>query len=327
MKRQTRHLCHHQSGAVLLMFILLLVVGSSYMLLDRLNAHVSNDYYRDTITEKALLQAKKALISYAMNYPDLRNNSEKGPGFLPCPDQDDDGDPESGCSINTPSNTGRIPWRILGLPDLRDSDGARLWYALSDNFKNTQSNDTVINSETPGQIVVDGVDDIVAVIIAPGGPTSTQTARPSNTSTDYLEDDNASMGDNSFVTSAAVEFNDNLITITRQELMKAVEKRVIAEVSAILEQYYVTDSANAYPWLATFADPKADSRILRGTHTGSDNAAVLTDSGTDFTKWGVKKFDIVRNVTDGSLSIVTDKTATTVTVTNIDLGNASNDND
>jgi len=318
-----------QKGAVLLVFMLIILAGTSYMLISRLNEN-SLQYIRDTSTATALSQAKQALLFYAMNYPELRAPTEKGPGFLPCPDRNNDGNPASNCTFNPDTSTyttiGRLPFRILGLADIRDSSGERLWYAVSDNFRNTQSNDAVINSDTPGRLTVDGMGDVVAVIIAPGIPVTGQDSRPSdNDSSEYLEGDNATDDDQSFVSTAGGIFNDRLVTITRAELMQVVEQRVINEVRSILSQY--NDDYLAYPWLAPFADPKADSRILHGAHTGSDDAATLTDTNTDFTKWGVKKFDIVRNVTDGSLSIVTGITATTLTVTNIDLGNAINDND
>lgn len=309
--------------------MLIMLTGASYMLISRLNKN-SLQYIRDISTETALSQAKQALLFYAMNYPDLRNNPEKGPGFLPCPDRNNDGNPASNCTFNPASSTyttvGRLPFRILGLADIRGSSGERLWYAVSDNFRNTQSNDVVINSDTPGHLTVDGMGDVVAVIIAPGAPVTGQNARPSNNvSAEYLEADNATDTDQSFVSTAGGTFNDRLVTITRAELMQVVEQRVINEVRSILTQY--NNAYGAYPWLSPFADPKADSRILHGTHTGPNNVTILTDSSTDFTKWGVKNFDIVRNTTDGSLSIVTGKTATTLTVTNIDLGNANNDND
>lgn len=299
------------------------------MLISRLNEN-SLQYIRDTSTETALSKAKQALLFYAMNYPELRAPTEKGPGFLPCPDRNNDGNPASNCTFNPDTSTyttiGRLPFRILGLADIRDSSGERLWYAVSDNFRNTQSNDAVINSDTPGRLTVDGMGDVVAVIIAPGTPVTGQVSRPSdNDSSEYLEEVNAEDDKQSFVSTGGDKFNDRLVTITRAELMQVVEQRVINEVRSILSQY--NDDYLAYPWLAPFADPKADSRILHGTHTGLDDAAILTDTNTDFKKWGVKKFDIVRNVTNGSLSIVTGKTETTLTVANIDLGGASNVND
>src|SRR5258708_29066232 len=42
---------------------------------------------------------------------------------------------------------GRIPWKTLGIDDLRDASGERLWYALAHNFRKL-SGTTVINSDT-----------------------------------------------------------------------------------------------------------------------------------------------------------------------------------
>ena len=212
MKTKPSH--HKQSGAVLLAFMLILITGTSYLLLNRLNNYTSNA--RDTETQMALLEAKKALLSYAMNYPELRNSTEKGPGFLPCPAQNETGDPALGCAVSTGTSLGRLPYKILGLSDLRESGSELLWYAVSDNFKNTLPNSTVLNSETPGLISVDSVNDIVAVIIAPGPPVAAQNTRPSINKSDYLEGINADSDASTFVTISTGEFNDRLITITRQ---------------------------------------------------------------------------------------------------------------
>lgn len=53
--------------------------------------------------------------------------------------------------------------------------------------------------------------------------------------------------------------------------------------------------------------------LYSGTHDGSNNAATLSDSGTDFTGLIIRlNKDIVRNVTDGSEGIITSITTTTV---------------
>ncbi len=289
----------YMQGAALLAFLLTLIVSSTWLLLSDLNAH-TQVYTRRTNSELALNRAKRALLFYAMNYPDLRANPEKGPGFLPCPDRDNDGRPETNCAAGTGTTLGRLPFTILGLDDPRDSSGERLWYALSADFKNTQSNNAVVNSETPGQLSVDGNGDVVAVIIAPGGPVGGQYARPGNAAADYLEGGNADVSDGSFTTRAG---NDQVATISRAELMAVVEQRVINEIRATLARYYTDYSA--YPWLTPFADPRADNRVLRGAHTGSNNVSQLTDKRTDFTEWGVAVNDVIRNVTDGSVAVVT----------------------
>ena len=293
-----------QRGVALLVLMLVLVVGSSYMLVSRMNEY-AQAYARESRTQEALGEAKRALLSYAMNYPDLRGNEAKGPGFLPCPDQDDDGNPENcGNSVSATVRFGRLPFRILGFDDLRDSSGSRFWYGVSENFKNTLTDNTVINSETPGMLSVDGANDVVAVILAPGEPVASQTARPSNDGADYLEDDNATDGDGSFVSAGGDDFNDQVVVITRQELMEIVEKRVAGEVRAILAQYQA-NNGGAYPWLTPFADPKSTFIGPRGSHDGVDGSSNLTDNSRDFYEWRVQAGDLVRNITDGSIATVT----------------------
>ena len=299
-----------QSGAVLLAFMLILITGTSYLLLNRLNDY--STYARDTETQIALLEAKKALLSYAMNYPEINEKPERGPGYLPCPDQNEDGETESNCSVNAGNGTtlGRLPFKTLGLSDLRDSSGEQLWYAVSQSFKYNQPSNHILNSETTGTISVDGLSDIVAVIIAPGDPISGQDDRPGTDRSDYLEDVNANNDAATFATSAAGEFNDRVITITRQEMMAVVEQRVINEIRAALANYYST--YGAYPWMKAFSDPKADRIRLAGTHNGSSNSSNLTDSTTDFTDWDIQNGDLVINVTDGSVTNVTGVTANTL---------------
>lgn len=92
---------------------------------------------RDRASERALAQAREALIAYAADRP---IDARVGPGYLPCPDLDDDGWAESTCGslsgdIGQPQRLGRLPWKTLGLPDLRDGHGERLWYAVSTRYK------------------------------------------------------------------------------------------------------------------------------------------------------------------------------------------------
>ena len=92
---------------------------------------------RDRVSDRALAQAREALLAYAADRP---INAAVGPGYLPCPDLDDDGWAEATCgSQNGDSGQadrlGRLPWKTLGVPDLRDGYGERLWYAVSSKYK------------------------------------------------------------------------------------------------------------------------------------------------------------------------------------------------
>ncbi len=337
-----------QGGIALLVFMLVLLVGSSYMLLTRLNEYAQT-YARDTQTRLALLKAKKALLNYAMNYPELNNHPERGPGYLPCPDEGpdpvptptptsytdslNDGVAETNCSDSSGSTFGRLPYADLGLPVLTDSSGERLWYGVSQNFKLNQPSTNILNSETPGTICVDGTGptcaggtgDVVAVIIAPGEPLPNQKSRHGTAELNallnhqlytmadqYVEGENAVTGDATYVTTGSGEFNDQVVTITRAELMQYVQKRVLAEAGNALASYQ--NSTGKYPALAPFADPKADARWVQGTHSGNDSSASLVDSSAEFADWGVSSGDLVWNISDGSVGKVTGVSANTLTI-------------
>ena len=68
-------------GAALLAFMLALIAGSSWLLLSDLNGH-TQFYHRRAGSGLALNQAKQALLSYAMNYPDLRDNPGERSGVF-----------------------------------------------------------------------------------------------------------------------------------------------------------------------------------------------------------------------------------------------------
>ena len=304
-----------EAGAALLAFMLVVIVGASFILVSSLNANV-RQYVRKEASTRALSEAKAALIGYALRYPETHPG--EGPGYLPCPDISNNGSAGGSCSLAGGTTIGRLPWKTLESGELRDEVGERLWYAVSDNYKNNPKNPPRLNSETPGNFTVDGNSDIVAVIFAPGSPVASQdrAAAPLDV-TNYLEDDNAN-GDTSFVSRAAGEFNDHLVVITRAELMAIVEQRVIDQVRTVLKKYYST--YGAYPWLTPFADPKASFQGLRGTHNGSDNSTTLDDSTENFNDWGVQVGDTVINITDGSMGTVSAVSANMLSVNSLLLG-------
>ncbi len=219
------HRAKTQCGATLIVMLLILVSGTLVLLISSLgSARLQN--VRAQTTAEALTQAKAALIAYATAVT-LTPAGSKRPGNLPCPDINNDGIAETACgnaSGSTGQNLrlGRLPWKTLGIDDLRDSSGERLWYAISSNFKNNTAI-SVLNSETLGSITIrDTFGNIihngcisyslpkcpqpnnndaafgtgaVAVIIAPGAAIIRQTtgspqersASGINTSSNYLD--------------------------------------------------------------------------------------------------------------------------------------------
>lgn len=333
---------NRQQGAALLILVLLLLIAASYALVTRLGA-VNTSAYQDDQTIWALAQAKEALLGYAAAYPEMASSPPdwKGPGYLPCPDSPiNDTDPtqvgmaSTNCRLSTGTSLGRLPWRYLGLPDLRDGSGERLWYAVSDNF-NYNGGVVPMNSDTPGDIVVDGKSDIVAVIIAPGGALGDQlrSTVPGeagySTPSDYLEDENADPKDKKFVSKSTGDFDDIVSVITRTELMGIVEKRVMGAVAHALTNFRiitppVADPNSRYPWLMPFTDPKLVAPLLTGTASTIGNSTQLNDNTQDFTSWDIQTGDIVLNLTDGSNAQVSAApAAASLTVTPL-IGGTSN---
>ena len=222
----------YQGGAALLAFMLVILAGASFVLVSELN-EATGQFSREFSSIGALKEAKAALIGYAVTYPETHPGD--GPGFLPCPDRDNDGSTDAGACALSPNGTtiGRLPYKTLEISKVADHFGEVLWYAVADNYRNNPKVDQ-LNSDTLGNFSVDAMNDVVAVIFAPGPPLGTQdrsTDAGKNNVANYLEDDNAD-NDAMFVTQSAdtkdseyrYKFNDRLITITRQELMKEVER-------------------------------------------------------------------------------------------------------
>jgi hypothetical protein len=285
-----------QRGIAAMLALLILVMGSLYALLTSVNtASAELEQRRDERSQDALRQAKAALIAWS-----ARHSGQ--PGGLPCPDTNGDGyaDTDSwpgdgavdavptaaddvtrhnsalaGAYCSTAARRiGRLPWRTLGLPDLRDASGQPLWYALSDSFRLLGAR--VINSETQGQLNVLGMSppNYVAIVFAPGAATrrndgATQDRSAPNDVAQYLEGENAGGAADVFEvrTPTPGGFNDRLILVTHQDLFDAVEnvvaKRIETEVVPALNAYYTAWGDN-YPYAAPF-DARPAASLTGGT--------------------------------------------------------------
>jgi hypothetical protein len=266
-----------QAGFAAILLLVILVLGSLYALLSGVNTATAElQQKRGDATTAALKQAKEALIAWSAL------TATQGPGHLPCPDRDNDGAGE-GAACGTPATRiGRLPWRTLGLPDLRDASGERLWYVVSANFVNQVGNP--VNSDTQGQLTVTGLSpasNVIAIVFSAGpalagqnrGGPDTGFGVPKTTVANYLENANADATDDVFVSSRRCEqaapacplgpFNDELATMTHQELLDAVEnvvaKRIETEVVPMLRYLRdrwatVTGPPGFFPFAAPF-DP------------------------------------------------------------------------
>src|SRR5438105_6036861 len=257
MKRSPKRSPRSARGVALLAVLSVLLIIGAYFALASLSLS-SVQVTRERSTGESLQRAKEALIAYAVS-------DTTRPGELPCPDVNDDGK----LALNQDyvgsacvSLIGRLPWITLGLPDLRDDTGERLWYALSNDF---HANGTVpLNSDTAyragnSSLNITGTQpgtNLVAIVFSPGpalvreGAAAAQqrgcivgtncdaagkctTAPASNTPkcnpANYLDvtggQDNAD-ADKIFIAAAKSDtFNDRLLPIYSDDIMWLVERR------------------------------------------------------------------------------------------------------
>src|SRR5688572_17822632 len=175
-----------RQGGVAVLLTLLVVLGVGIGLVTSgLTRTIPLQARTQNRTLIALAEAKQALIGRAVADDDR-------PGSLPCPDavtNDADTVPNDGIADklvagHCPSYIGRLPWKTLGIADLRDEYGERLWYALSPKYRDDASAQP-INSDTPllpglapfqDRLVYANTmanvlaQQAVAVIFAPGSP-------------------------------------------------------------------------------------------------------------------------------------------------------------
>lgn len=253
--RQTfpRSRVERERGAAFLTLLALVSLAAMTVLISMLHgAHPAAA--RSDETMRVLAQAKQALLDWAVSNDAL-------PGQLPCPeDLSLIGTAEEGSAMDTCTlpAIGRLPWRTLGLPDLRDANRDKLWYALSPGFRSAP-----INSATQAQLSVDGVpSSAVAIVLSPGAALPGQ-ARPGGIPmiANYLEELNSS-GTDAFTTRATGSFNDILLLLTSRDLMRTVEARVHNEVGLRLQAYF---KQNFYfPYAAAADDGACKDRLASG---------------------------------------------------------------
>ncbi|HUO43844.1 MAG TPA: hypothetical protein VMT94_02895 [Burkholderiales bacterium] len=241
------HAPRRQAGYAALVLVVIIGLTLAALFVTSLNAAaLHNEQNRKTLNALAL--AKQALIARAATDQSL-------PGSLPCPDTDNNGSADLFAGNNCPSYIGRLPWRTLGLPDLRDASGERLWYALSPNFRDYVGI-VAINDSTAGTLSVTGVApvaNVAAIVFSPGSALPGQARDSAANQLDpdnYLESTNATGGPAFTSQAASDSFNDQLITIAVADLMPMVEQRVAREMMTILQNYKTATGGLYYPWAA-----------------------------------------------------------------------------
>lgn len=245
----------NQQGAALLVLLMIIITAASFLLLKAVK---TSPTAQDKTTAASLAEAKEALIGYAATYRDDGHPDDVF-GYLPCPDVNNDGQAEANqgsanCAGKDIPVVGRLPWKSLGLPPLRDSYGECLWYAVSGTFKAVAGGNLTdfMNWDTLGQFTIQDVSGTSlagatvhnrpsAVIFSPGPPLSTQT-RPASNGQECSGDNSNSVaayldGGNAFTIPAATPVmltagaygnttvNDRLTWISPDEIFKRIKQR------------------------------------------------------------------------------------------------------
>ncbi len=290
---------HRQRGVALLVMVTIITLGASWLLVSALtDAATSREAANRHNNARVLAEAKHALAGWMIRQ--AIQAGENNPGRLPCPEAAgyigtaNEGIAAGNCTLPA---VGRLPWRTLGLPKLRDASGEPLWYVASPGWAlPTVSSMLTINSNTAGQLTLDGAANAaVALVIAPGPTLNVQasggcTARAQSRSAalpdfrDYLECENAaSPVDASFVTNGPLgSFNDQVVALTTRDVLPgleaAISKRIQREIVPALKTVYggnfgISAATPVYPYAAPFDDPgpgtgTSDFQGVAGTYQG-----------------------------------------------------------
>jgi hypothetical protein len=223
----------------------------------------------------------------------------------------------------------------LGI-EVKDAGGEPLWYAVSANLvvnSGTTINPGLFDAASPiypwlrvldqnGNIISDRA---AAVVIAPGEAVRLENgveqdrSDPAPDPVEYLDRvtvdgttyDNSDNDlvfiqypDSRFTASETDSFNDRLVYITIDELMRKVEKRVLGDAAVALQDYRAT--RGRYPWLSPYRDPTVPAAPL-ATVTGrleSVGGKKITDDDADFCNDGVEGGHAVVNVSRRTFTTV-----------------------
>src|SRR5688572_20903870 len=284
-----------QQGVVVVILVVLLLLGGFMFALGTLKV-TATTVERERSSLNVLAVAKGALIDAAVS-----DNTR--PGQLPCPDVNDDGEATSGVDFVAATGQctnliGRLPWKTLGLPDLRDDSGERLWYAVSTDFRadNAAVPTVPLNSDTAFRagnqsLTLSGLtpgSNLAAIVIAPGavlrrtdGRSQVRGCGAACDPRDFLDiaagEDNAD-GDPTFVSAQRSDtFNDRLMPVYSDDIMRFVERRAAREFALRLRNHYdawdtttVVGGVNKgfYPYAAAYGDPYTAQVGTNGTTAG-----------------------------------------------------------
>lgn len=149
-----------QRGAVLLIMLAILGLGSTWFLVSSLNAETGGiEAQRKKRNADVLMRAKQVLIGHIALQ--AIKAGETNPGRLACPESTgniggtNEGATAGNCTLPA---IGRFPWRTFGMEKQVDASGEPLWYVVSPGWalsnSTTPALTTYINSASAGQLMV-----------------------------------------------------------------------------------------------------------------------------------------------------------------------------
>ena len=271
-----------QKGVTLLVAMMMLLAGSAFYLSTGI--HQTRQAEKEVLD--SLLAAKQALIAYAVNYADnYGHNTRGGTGRLPCPSLAPNSTPMGFCQSDT---VGYLPsvWlrddRLMEIDYLERFLDRDIWYAVSAEHRYNPSFNVLNSIPGPNLFQVDSMQDIAAVLIAPGPAADGQDRgtvaglTPQSSLNHYLEGENADRDAEFTVT----EHNDVLVPIRRSELVPLMERRVLGYVKEWLIEYKAL--YGFYPYAAALGGAgDCEPLLTRGmlpAEAGTCSVAALADT-------------------------------------------------
>lgn len=300
-----------QRGVAALLFVAVLIGAIAWVTVSALSGSGRATAERETRTGLALQAAKQSLLAYVAKA--AADTTENTPGRLPCPESlGQPGTAQEGMAapivglFPTCSPVGRLPWRTLGIDQLRDGSGEPLWYAAATGTwaLNTSATNLTINPGTPNTLSYNGTANaVVAVIIAPGTMMNTLSipgsppgaCMPINQQgsryavpyvvANFLECGNET---GSYATIVPADWgNDRTISITAAEVMNAimgaVADRLQRQVAPALTDWRANEGNTNWgdlfiPYASPFSNPTTNA--VCGSYNTTEGLMPLARAAT-----------------------------------------------
>ena len=161
-----RQVGSRQSGFVVLMGLLILVLGASAWF-GSLGSLYSEGMKLTNQSDdvRSLEKIKDKMLTYALLYPELfrDGNDTPGPGYFPCPDTTGDGQSNGGCVAgNSLFVIGMVPQRITArqfsfLPS--NQENRRYWFVVDSRYLNRSPRLGSLNSLTSNLVDTTGAPE------------------------------------------------------------------------------------------------------------------------------------------------------------------------